>query len=178
MGRVRRWSDESRRLRESFLGGKEITIRAEKARRGRDESCRSPRASSPRWMRKVDAAGARLPPEAYVFSDEIGRRVKSVRTAWENACERAELKGLQLRDLRPEAGSRFDEAGVAISYTSKLLGHTNLNTTSRYLNIHRRGLNAAMQKLEEHRASVAQALHRAAEEAQANVPFYGRSRFR
>ena len=37
-------------------------------------------------------------------------------------------------DLRHEAGSRFDEAGVPISYTSKILGHTNLNTTSRYLN--------------------------------------------
>jgi len=58
----------------------------------------------------------------------------------------------QLRDLRHEAASRFDEAGVAIVYVSPLLGHTNLSTTSRYLNINRRGLHLAMQKLEESQA--------------------------
>ena len=90
--------------------------------------------------------GNAFPSDAYVFCDEIGRRVKSLRTAWNRAARAAGLKGFQLRDLRHEAGSRFDEAGVPISYVSKLLGHTNLSTTSRYLNIHRRGLQAAMQK--------------------------------
>lgn len=42
---------------------------------------------------------------------------------------------------------------MAIVYVSSLLGHTNLlSTTSRYLNIHRRGLHLAMQKLEDSRA--------------------------
>ena len=45
-------------------------------------------------------------------------------------------------------------------YVSNLLGHTNLSTTSRYLNIHRRGLQAAMEKLEAHRPAVAQPLHK------------------
>ena len=74
----------------------------------------------------------------------------------------ANLQDFQLRDLRHEAASRFDEAGVPIVYVSSLLGHSNLSTTSRYLNIHRRGLHLAMQKLEESRASkatVAQTLH-------------------
>jgi integrase len=107
-------------------------------------------------MRKLDPAGEPLPPDAYVFGDALGRKVKSVRTAWENACERAGLTGVQLRDLRHEAGSRFEEAGVALTVVSKILGHTNLTTTSRYLNIHRRGLHAAMEKLEQHRPAVAQ----------------------
>ena len=38
---------------------------------------------------------------------------------------------MQVRDLRHEAGSRFDEAGVPTNYVSKILGHTNLTTTSR-----------------------------------------------
>jgi integrase len=79
----------------------------------------------------VDPDGNEFPPDAYVFGDAVGQRVKSVRTAWKNATEAAGLDGLQLRDLRHEAGSRFDEAGVPISYTSKILGHSNLNTTSR-----------------------------------------------
>ena len=93
-----------------------------------------------------------------------------MRTAWENACERAGLSGVQLRDLRHEAGSRFEEAGVPVTFVSKILGHTNLTTTSRYLNIHRRGLHAAMQKLEQHRPAVAQPLHKAEKDAQADVP--------
>ena len=51
---------------------------------------------------------------------------------------------------------------MPIVYVSSLLGHSNLSTTSRYLNIHRRGLHLAMQKLEESRA-VAQTLHKNAE---------------
>jgi integrase len=59
------------------------------------------------------------------------------------------LEDLQFRDLRHEAGSRFDEAGVSTNYVSKLLGHASLSTTTRYLNIQRRGLHLAMEKLEE-----------------------------
>jgi integrase len=121
-------------------------------------------------MRKLDPAGDPLPQHAYVFGDALGRKVKSVRTAWESACERAGLIGVQLRDLRHEAGSRFEEAGVAVTVVSKILGHTNLTTTSRYLNIHRRGLHAAMEKLEQHRPAVAQPLHNKQKDAQAGVP--------
>jgi integrase len=84
--------------------------------------------------------------------------------------ELAGLKGLQLRDLRHEAGSRFDEAGVPISCVSRMLGHTNLSTTGRYLNVHRRGLKSAMEKMEQHRPAVAQALHTTTKDAQATVP--------
>jgi len=96
--------------------------------------------------------------------------VKSVRTAWDNAVEKAGLNGLQLRDLRHEAGSRFDEAGVPINYVSKMLGHANLTTTTRYLNIQRRELHRAVEKLEAHQKAVAQALHTTEKDAQAGVP--------
>lgn len=48
------------------------------------------------------------------------------------------------------------------NYVSKLLGHTNLTTTSRHLNTLRRGLHAAMQKVEQHQVeqkALAQRLH-------------------
>ena len=72
--------------------------------------------------------------------------------AWTNVRKVANLGDFQLRDLRHEAASRFDEAGVPIVYVSSLLGHSNLSTTSRHLNIHRCGLHLAMRKLEESRA--------------------------
>lgn len=123
-------------------------------------------------MRRLNPAGKEFGPEAYVFGNEVGERVGSIREAWETARDAVGLTGLQLRDLRHEAGSRFDEAGVPTNYVSKLLGHTNLTTTSRYLNIHRRGLQLAMRKLEQHQeeqARVAQALHKAGDSAPAIV---------
>jgi integrase len=126
-------------------------------------------------MRRLAHAGKEFGPEAYVFGNEVGEKIESIRETWEAARNAAGLSGLQLRDLRHEAGSRFDEAGVPTNYVSKLLGHTNLTTTSRYLNIHRRGLQLAMQKLERHQqeeqaARVAQALHTAGDSTPAVVP--------
>jgi integrase len=143
--------------RDVNLARKELTVRAEKAKTRTERLIPiSTRLHAILEMRKVGPDGA----DAFVFGDATGAQVKSVRTAWENARTTAGLTGLQLRDLRHEAGSRFEEAGVAVVYVSKLLGHTNLSTTSRYLNIHRRGLHAAMEKLEAHRPAVAQPLHK------------------
>jgi len=104
-------------------------------------------------MRRLDPLGEPFGAEAYVFGDAVGRRVRHVHAAWRNACEAIGLTGFQLRDLRHEAGSRFEEAGIPITYVSKILGHTNLTTTSRYLNIHRRELHRMMQRYEEARAN-------------------------
>lgn len=121
-------------------------------------------------MRRVGPVGKPFPPEAYPFGTAVGGRSTSVRTAWENAREAAGLPDLQLRDLRHEAGSRFDEAGVPTNYVSKILGHANLTTTTRYLNINRRGLHRAMDKLEAHRTeNLAQSLHTDSEDAQDGV---------
>ncbi len=79
-------------------------------------------------MRRLNPAGTEFGPEAYVFGNEVGERVGSVRAVWE-AADAAGLRGLQVRDLRHEAGSPFDEAGVPTHYVSKLLGHTNITTT-------------------------------------------------
>ena len=74
-------------------------------------------------VRKLDPAGKQFGPEAYVFGNEVGEQVKSVRTAWEDACNRAGLADFHLADLRHEAASTFEEAGVPISYVSRILGH-------------------------------------------------------
>jgi len=103
-------------------------------------------------MRRLDLAGEEHTPEAYVFGDAIGRRVRSIRTAWENTRKTAGVPGLHLADLRHEAGSRFEEAGVPTAYVSKFLGHGNLTTTTRYLNPTRLGLRLAVDKLKQHRA--------------------------
>ena len=78
-------------------------------------------------MRKCDAAGARLPADAYVFGDEVGRQAKSVRKEWERVRDKVGLQGFHLADLRHEAASRFEEFGVPTLYVSQFLGHANLS---------------------------------------------------
>jgi integrase len=68
---------------------------------------------------------------------------------WNAAAKAAGLEGFQLRDLRHESASRFEEAGTPISDVSKLLGHTSLTTTSRYLmNMQRSAMRRAVDRLE------------------------------
>ena len=108
-----------------------------------------------------------------MFGDELGRRMKirSVQEAWPTTREQVGLGDFQLRDIRHEGGSRFEEAGISLNYVSTLLAHTNLTTTSRYLNVNRRGLHNAMRRYEESRqmADVAQKLHKADDYTPAGV---------
>jgi integrase len=62
------------------------------------------------------------------------------------ACTRAKLDGLHFHDLRHEAASRFLEAGAALHEVQAILGHTNIQQTSAYLNASNEGLSAAMEK--------------------------------
>lgn len=137
------WADVS-------LERKEMVVRAEKAK---TRTARiiplSMRLIAVLEMRRLDPSGRKFGPSAFVSGNAVGERVKSVRTAWANAVEKAGLTGVQLRDLRHESGSRFDEAGVPINYVSKLLGHSSLTTTTKYLNIQRRELHRAVAQLEE-----------------------------
>jgi integrase len=147
------------------LDRRELTIEAMKSK---TRTARivpiSTRLLSTLEMRRLDPAGKEFGPDAYVFGNDFGEPVKSIRKVWEDARAAAGLPDLQLRDLRHEAGSRFDEAGVPTNYVSKILGHASLSTTTRYLNIQRRGLHLAMEKLEESRRLAEEQRRKKAEE--------------
>lgn len=110
--------------------------------------------------RRRDPAGDPLPPDAFVFGDEIGRRRGDIDRAWEIAVlksrghapvwvrsttasrsaklapeSRRQLKdaGLHFHDLRREAGSRWMDAGVPLATIQRWLGHANIAQTSTYL---------------------------------------------
>ncbi|MCL4849267.1 MAG: site-specific integrase [Acidobacteria bacterium] len=70
----------------------------------------------------------------YVFGDEVGRRVASVKTAWRTACRRAGLANVHPHDLRREFASRLLETpAIGLHLVRDWLGHSNIKTTSRYL---------------------------------------------
>jgi integrase len=93
-------------------------------------------------------------PDHFVFGNKAGRRITSIKTAWESAVlrghgekvertrgrlsaeNRAKLTEIDLNfhDLRHECASRlyFDE-GWTICGVSLLLGHADAKTTARYI---------------------------------------------
>lgn len=134
------------------LETRELTIRAEKAKTRRAR--RLPISSrllavlemqrlDPRAKRSAGRVRLRQPAgEARdVHSHRVGERAR---------CRRAQ--GIRLRDLRHEAASRFEEAGVLTTDVSKFLGHRNLSTTTRYLNTTSRRLRLALLRVEQARA--------------------------
>jgi integrase len=54
---------------------------------------------------------------------------------WDTVRTRAGLAGLRVHDLRHSAASRLVKKGLSIAEVARLLGHTKLETTFRYLNI-------------------------------------------
>ena len=117
-----------------FFPRAEIFLPAQKTKAKKDR--RIPISSVLRPVleaRRNDPAGNPLPPDAFVFGDEIGRRRGSIKTAWKLACKRANVFDLHFHDLRREAGSRWMDAGVALGTIQRWLGHHNVSQTSTYL---------------------------------------------
>lgn len=117
-------------------------------------------------MRQLDPAGEPWSGEAYIFGDELGRRLSlaTIRERWTALVARVGLERLQMRDMRHEGANQYEETGTPISEVSQLLGHTNLATTSRYLrNKRRRMAQLAVSRLDQARADAAQARALAAE---------------
>lgn len=126
--------------------------------------------------RRNDPAGDPLPPDAFVFGDEVGRKRGSVDRGWEiavlkshghtpvwvrsktknrsaklSAESRAALKAIDLHihDLRREAASRWLDAGVPLTMIQKWLGHAKLSQTATYLAATAGGDADAMRAFEE-----------------------------
>jgi integrase len=131
------------------LERREITVQASKAktREGRMLPMTA-RVHDLLEMRRLGPDGEEFGPEDYVFGDELGKQRKSVRVEWQKARTTANLGDMHVADLRHEAASRYEECGVPTGHVSKFLGHSNLGTTTRYLNATRRGLKLAVEKLE------------------------------
>jgi integrase len=99
-------------------------------------------------LRRHALDGTEHPSTAYVFGNEVGEPVKSIRTAWELACERAQIRDLHFHDLRREFASRLLESRADLHDVQLFLGHAAITTTSRYLQSTPVRLERALARLE------------------------------
>lgn len=111
-----------------------LDIRAEKAKTATGRTIPiGPRLRAELSMRRHAPDGTEHPSTAYVFGNEVGEQVTSVRVAWDRACEAAGIHDLHFHDLRREFASRLLETKADLHDAKTLLGHANIATTSRYL---------------------------------------------
>ena len=83
--------------RDVHLDRRELVIRASNAKNARHRILPiSARLASVLEMGQTDPSGQPFGPDAYVFGNEVGHRIKSPQTAWENALTRAGITGPQV----------------------------------------------------------------------------------
>lgn len=137
-----------------------IELSADKTKTG--EMRAIPVASNLRAILEVRKLGLDGEPHrltAYVFGNDCGEQVKSIRADWELTCERAGITDLHFHDLRREFASRLLESSADLHDVQLFLGHAAITTTSRYLRSTPTRLRGALDKLEAALSAVAQPSH-------------------
>ena len=72
----------------------------------------------------------------YVFPGRIpGKPLVEIKTAWRTILKRAGIQDFRLHDLRHSFASFYLSQGVELYTVSKLLGHKNIATTTRYAHL-------------------------------------------
>ncbi|HXG89535.1 MAG TPA: site-specific integrase [Vicinamibacterales bacterium] len=85
------------------------------------------------WMRRHGPDGREHAEDAYIFGEDDGEQVRSIRSAWRHTCQRSGVHGVKFHDLRREFASRLLESSARIHDVAAFLGHANVSTTSTYL---------------------------------------------
>ena len=132
----------------------EIFVPASKAKQKRDRRIPiSSRLKAILEMRRLGPDGKEQPPDAFVFGNAVGEKVRSVRNPWQTAvlkahgftprwkgsslttesCADFAKIGLHFHDLRRECASRWLEGGVPLHKIRDWLSHSNIAQTSTYL---------------------------------------------
>jgi integrase len=129
-------------------------------------------------LRRHDPDGEEFGPDAYVFGNEVGERLKNYQKAWSTLrlraighgphwgpygrflpCCREQLAKLNLHmhDLRREAGSRLLERGADLHTVQLFLDHANISTSSRYLKPSKLALHTTIQRIDAQRRASGEA---------------------
>jgi integrase len=72
---------------------------------------------------------------AFLFPSNSTERPVDIRTAWENAVKKADIKDFRFHDLRHSAASYLAMNGATTSEIADVLGHKTLNMVKRYAHL-------------------------------------------
>ena len=96
---------------------------------------------------------AHCPGTPWVFCDQYGRRVDSVKRSFTTACRRAGIRNFRFHDLRHTCAAWLVTEGVPLSEVRDLLGHSSVVVTERYAHLAPHRVRAAVAVLDASRSS-------------------------
>lgn len=85
--------------------------------------------------------------DVYLFMNRDGKKIGSIKTAWNNTTKKAGIEDLRFHDLRHTVASRLARAKVPESVIAMILGHKRTSITSRYINPHWEEMVEAVEEL-------------------------------
>jgi len=101
---------------------------------------------NPEVVKTLFALKSRSNGQDYVFVNERTKtRIKEVKKAFGTAMKIAGIKGLVWHDLRATFGTRLGEAGYDAFTIAALMGHSQIQTTARYVRATERNKRAAVE---------------------------------
>lgn len=109
-------------------------------------------SARPLNQKAIDLLAAMKPREGnpYVFYGRLpGKPLVQINATWRKVLKRAEIKEFRIHDLRHSYASFALKKGVDLYTVSKLLGHKNIATTTRYAHLELEHLKKATNKVAE-----------------------------
>ncbi|MBK1722798.1 tyrosine-type recombinase/integrase [Thiocystis violacea] len=88
------------------------------------------------------------PDAKWVFSDEEGNQIGSVKRSFATACRRAGIEDFHFHDLRHTCAAWLVQAGVPLTEVRDVLGHSTVKMTERYAHLAPENTRAALARLE------------------------------
>lgn len=84
----------------------------------------------------------------YIFyNPKTKTRIKDVKNSFKAVCEDAGIKGLRFHDLRHTAATKMIQSGVDLVTVSRILGHSSIQMTMRYVHSTTEIMREAVEKL-------------------------------
>lgn len=103
------------------------------------------------WSVHVSKVRSDIQVPKYVFTNrDYTDRIKDLRGAWKNSCERAGLQGKLIHDFRRTAARNYVRAGVPQRVAQELLGHQTASIFSRYNIVSDADMKTAAKKVTEY----------------------------
>jgi len=108
-----------------------------------------------RGQKLLQDAGTVRPISDRVFLYE-GDGIKSIKTSFATACERAGIEDFRIHDMRHTFASHLVQNGVQLLAVKELLGHKTLAMVMRYAHLAPDNLRSAIEKLPGHNLGLVQ----------------------
>jgi len=91
--------------------------------------------------------GASKVISSWVFHKDDGSPYTSIKTAWNTACRKANVRDVRIHDIRHKAITDMVRAGYSLEFVGKVAGHKTTATTHRYAHLSVESTKAALESL-------------------------------